>query len=233
MIRKTGSSGAMALPCTQLMLARQARIEVRAGAGGNGCLSFRREAHVPKGGPDGGDGGRGGDVVLRCDDSLRDLQSFKRRAHYRAERGGPRPGRAAPRRRRRADDRARAAGHAGHALGRHPLRPRRARASEVTVAARRAGRARQQAASPAPTRQAPRLAERGLPGEEGSIELHLKLLADVGLVGLPNAGKSSLLARLTRARAEGRRLPVHDARAGARHARRRRPPARARRHPRA
>ena len=61
---------------------------MRAGAGGNGCLSFRREAHVPKGGPDGGDGGRGGDVVLRCDDSLRDLQTFRRQAHFRAERGG-------------------------------------------------------------------------------------------------------------------------------------------------
>ena len=70
------------------MLHDRARIEVRAGAGGNGCLSFRREAHVPKGGPDGGDGGRGGDVLLRCDDNLRDLQSFRRRAHFRAERGG-------------------------------------------------------------------------------------------------------------------------------------------------
>ena len=66
------------------MLHDRARIEVRAGAGGNGCLSFRREAHVPKGGPDGGDGGRGGDVLLRCDDNLRDLQSFRRRAHFRA-----------------------------------------------------------------------------------------------------------------------------------------------------
>src|SRR4029079_8369732 len=84
-IRNTGFS-AMVLPLPR-MLADRARIEVRAGGGGNGCLSFRREAHVPKGGPDGGDGGRGGDVVLRCDDSLRDLQSFKRRAHYRADRG--------------------------------------------------------------------------------------------------------------------------------------------------
>src|ERR687889_710981 len=70
------------------MLADRARIEIRAGAGGDGSLSFRRVAHVPKGGPDGGDGGRGGDVVLRCDDNLRDLQGFRRRAHFRAERGG-------------------------------------------------------------------------------------------------------------------------------------------------
>ena len=70
------------------MLADRARIEVRAGRGGDGSVSFRREAHVPKGGPDGGDGGRGGDVTLRCDDSLRDLQSFRRRGHYRAQRGG-------------------------------------------------------------------------------------------------------------------------------------------------
>ena len=69
------------------MLYDRARIFVQGGGGGNGCLSFRREAHVPRGGPDGGDGGRGGDVVLLCDDSLRDLQSFKRRAHYKAQRG--------------------------------------------------------------------------------------------------------------------------------------------------
>jgi GTPase involved in cell partitioning and DNA repair len=66
------------------MLYDKARIFVQAGAGGNGCMSFRREAHVPKGGPDGGDGGYGGSVVLLCDDSYRDLQSFKRRAHYKA-----------------------------------------------------------------------------------------------------------------------------------------------------
>src|SRR4051794_11631102 len=87
-ITNTGAVSDMGLPLPTLMLADRARIEVRAGAGGNGALSFRREAHVPKGGPDGGDGGRGGDVVLRCDDSLRDLQAFKRTAHYRAGRGG-------------------------------------------------------------------------------------------------------------------------------------------------
>src|ERR1700678_4738662 len=71
------------------MLYDRARIEIRAGGGGDGCLSFRREAHVPRGGPDGGDGGRGGDVVIVCDDSLRDLQRYKRRAHFHAGRGGP------------------------------------------------------------------------------------------------------------------------------------------------
>jgi GTPase len=179
------------------MLADRARIEVRAGRGGDGVVSFRREAHVPKGGPDGGDGGRGGDVVLRVDDSLRDLQSFRRRAHYRAGRGGHGQG-------------ALRHGADGEALAvlvppgtqverwdgtRYDLvRP----GQEITIArGGPGGRGNKHFATA--VRQAPRLAEKGLPGEEGLAELHLKLLADVGLVGLPNAGKSSLLARLTRA----------------------------------
>jgi GTPase len=175
----------------------RARIEVRAGAGGNGCLSFRREAHVPKGGPDGGDGGRGGDVVLRCDDNLRDLQSFRRRAHFRADRGGHGQG-------------AQRHGADGEPLivpvppgtqvtrwdGTHYdlVRP----GQEVTIARGGAG-GRGNTRFKSAVRQAPRLAERGLPGDEGVVQLHLKLLADVGLVGLPNAGKSSLLSRMTRA----------------------------------
>src|SRR3954470_1695340 len=179
------------------MFTDRAHLEVRAGAGGNGSLSFRREAHVPKGGPDGGDGGRGGDVILRCDDSMRDLQSFRRRAHFPAERGGHGLGKQMH-------------GADGDAMivkvppgtqverwdgTRYDLvRP----GQQVTIARGGAG-GRGNTRFKGPTRQAPRLAEKGLDGEEGPVELHLKLLADVGLVGLPNAGKSSLLSRLTRA----------------------------------
>ena len=179
------------------MLTDRAHLEVRAGAGGNGALSFRREAHVPKGGPDGGDGGRGGDVILRCDDSLRDLQAFRRRVHFRADRGGHGQG-------------SQRHGADGEDLivkvppGTQVLRWDGTQydlvrpGQEVTVALGGAG-GRGNTRFKSPTRQTPRLAERGLPGEEGRVDLHLKLLADVGLVGLPNAGKSSLLARLTRA----------------------------------
>ena len=180
------------------MLTDRARIEVRAGAGGDGALSFRREAHVPKGGPDGGDGGRGGDVVLRCDDSLRDLQAFRRRAHFRAQRGGHGQGG-----QRHGADGATlvVAVPPGTQAERWDgtrfdlVRP----GQEVTVARGGAG-GRGNTRFKSSVRQAPRLAEHGLPGDEGVVELRLKLLADVGLVGLPNAGKSSLLARLTRAR---------------------------------
>lgn len=183
------------------MLHDRARIEVKAGAGGEGSAGFRREAHVPRGGPDGGDGGRGGDVVLVCDDSLRDLQSFRRTAHYRAGRGG------------------RGEGSLRHGADGETLIVRvppgtqvegvegdvEGRRWDLLAAGQRAlvakggsgGRGNKRFATP--TRQAPRFAERGLIGEEGWLQLQLKLLADVGLVGLPNAGKSSLLARLTRA----------------------------------
>ena len=179
------------------MLADRARIEVQAGAGGNGSLSFRREAHVPKGGPDGGDGGRGGDVVIVCDDSLRDLQRFKRSAHHRAARGGH------------------GEGSQRHGADGEPIVIRVPPGTEVTrwdgtrydlvrpgqrvVIARGGSGGRGNRRFASSVRQAPRLAERGLEGEEGIVELQLKLLADVGLVGLPNAGKSSLLTRMTRA----------------------------------
>jgi GTP-binding protein len=179
------------------MFTDRAVLEVRAGAGGNGALSFRREAHVPKGGPDGGDGGRGGDVVLRVDDSLRDLQAFRRRVHFRASRGGHGQGS----QRHGADGETLVVGvPPGTQVERWDgtrfdlVRP----GQEVTVAHGGSG-GRGNTRFKSSVRQTPRLAEKGLPGEEGRVELHLKLLADVGLVGLPNAGKSSLLARMTRA----------------------------------
>src|SRR4051794_23380503 len=182
------------------MLADKARIEVRAGAGGNGSTSFRREAHVPKGGPDGGDGGRGGDVVLRCDDNLRDLQFFKRSQHFRAPRGGHEEGAL----RHGADGQPMVI---GVPPGTQVERWDGARfdllvpGQEVRLARGGAG-GRGNKRFAGPTRQAPRLSERGLPGQEGSVELRLKMLADVGLVGLPNAGKSSLITRLTRAQSK-------------------------------
>ncbi len=188
------------------MLDDRARIFVQAGAGGNGSASFRREAHVPRGGPDGGDGGRGGDVVFACEASLRDLRSFRRRTQLRAGRGGHGEG-------------ALRHGAAGETLI-VPVPPgtqisavegddggdlagRRWELLEPGAAVRVArggggGRGNKRFATS--TRQTPRFFERGLPGERGWLELRLRLLADVGLVGLPNAGKSSLLTRLTRAR---------------------------------
>jgi GTPase len=175
----------------------KAKIWVEGGAGGNGSVSFRREAHVPRGGPDGGDGGHGGDVVLVCDASKRDLGALKGSKHFRAKRG------------------AHGEGSNKHgARGEELVIPVPAGTQAVTVDGSaidlvefgqravvahggRGGHGNKRFANS--IRQAPRFAEKGTKGEADWIELQLKLLADVGLVGLPNAGKSSLLARLTRA----------------------------------
>jgi GTPase len=179
------------------MLFDRAKIFVEGGRGGNGVVSFRREAHVPRGGPDGGDGGRGGEVALVCDAQRRDLSSLGRSRHFRAGRGEHGKGK-------------RQHGERGRDLE-IPVPPgtlvRSLDGSEAelledgqrVVVARGGSGGHGNKRFATSTRQAPRFAEQGLEGEAGEIELRLKLLADVGLVGLPNAGKSSLLARLTRA----------------------------------
>jgi len=186
------------------MLHDRARIFVQAGAGGDGCASFRREAHVPRGGPDGGDGGRGGQVALICDDSLRDLQEFRRKRNYSAGRGGHGEGAL----RHGADGEellirvppgTQIAGPEGEDGDLGGRRWELLASGQRATVARGGSGGKGNKRFATPTRQAPRFAERGLPGEYGWLELQLKLLADVGLVGLPNAGKSSLLARLTRA----------------------------------
>src|SRR4051812_17508490 len=178
------------------MLYDRAKIYVEGGGGGNGCVSFRREAHVPRGGPDGGDGGRGGDVVLVCDPSRRDLASLHRARHFRAGRGGHGRGKQQHGARGRDTEIAVPPGTQVDALeGRYDLMEPGQRA--VVASGGLGGHGNKRFASS--TRQTPRFAERGLEGESGWIELRLKLLADVGLVGQPNAGKSSLLRRLTRA----------------------------------
>src|SRR5438477_6242676 len=181
------------------MFSDRARIHVQAGRGGDGALSFRREKYVPKGGPDGGDGGRGGDVVLVANSDLRDLSRFRRERWFKGGRGG----------------------HGGGS-GKHGADGERIElpvpvgtqvfdadgnlivdlahpgAQAVLGRGGQGGRGNRRFATP--TRQTPRFAEVGSPGDEADFELRLKLLADAALVGLPNAGKSSLLARISNAK---------------------------------
>ncbi|HVM68980.1 MAG TPA: GTPase ObgE [Gaiellaceae bacterium] len=177
----------------------RASIRVVSGRGGDGGLSFRREKHVPKGGPDGGDGGRGGDVVLVADPALRDLSAFRSKTVFKAGRGEP--GRGA--RKHGADG---ATVELGVPVGTQAygaegdLLADLARAGARTVLVRGGAGGRGNARFATPTRQTPRFAEVGDPAEEREVELRLKLLADAALAGLPNAGKSSLLRRLSNAK---------------------------------
>jgi GTP-binding protein len=191
------------------MFADQARILVVAGAGGDGSASFRREAHVPRGGPDGGDGGKGGDVVLEAEAGMTTLAELRRRRHARASAGG----RGARRRshgRNGADVVLRVP---PGTVARIAERQGEARQSPVDlgellapgdrlVVARGGSGGRGNVHFASPTHRAPTHFEKGQPGEEHWIELELKLIADIGLVGAPNAGKSTLLAALTAARPE-------------------------------
>ena len=175
----------------------RARIYVEGGRGGDGCVSFRREAHVAKGGPDGGDGGRGGDVVLVGDPSRRDLGTLRTSRHYRAAAGGH--GQGSRKHGARGPDQVVLVppGTQIDGLGGERFDLTRDGQRAAVAHGGSGGHGNKRFATS--TRQAPRFAERGLDGGSGWIELRMKLLADVGLIGLPNAGKSSLLGRMTRA----------------------------------
>jgi GTP-binding protein len=174
-----------------------AKIWVEAGVGGDGSISFRREAHVPRGGPDGGDGGHGGDVVLVCDPSRRDLGALRGSKHFRAKRGGH--GEGSNRAGGRGEDRIIPVPPGTQAVTVDGADVDLVEPGQRAVVAQggRGGHGNKRFTTS--VRQAPRFAENGTKGEADWIELRLKLLADVGLVGLPNAGKSSLLGALTRA----------------------------------
>ena len=184
------------------MFADRARILVAGGGGGDGASSFRREAHVPRGGPDGGDGGRGGSVIVVVEPGMTTLGDFKRKVHFRASPGGRGTGRKAHG--KNAPD-VTIRVPPGTVVRSHPdgewvgeLLDADARL--VVARGGRGGRGNVHFATP--THRAPTHAEKGTPGEERWIELELKLIADIGLVGAPNAGKSTLLAAITEARPE-------------------------------
>ncbi|MBU1698853.1 MAG: GTPase ObgE [Candidatus Eisenbacteria bacterium] len=182
------------------MFVDETYIRVRAGDGGHGCVSFRREKYIPKGGPDGGDGGHGGDVVLIADPNQRTLASFRHTPSFRGQRGMSGQG----------NQKTGASGW--DVIIRVPLgtivtdiekNELLADLSEpggrvIVCHGGRGGKGNVHFKSS--TQQTPRKATMGTPGEERSLLLTLKLLADVGLVGLPNAGKSTLLSRLSEAR---------------------------------
>lgn len=169
-----------------------------AGRGGDGGLSFRREKHVPRGGPDGGDGGRGGDVILVANADLRDLSAFRQKTRFKAGRGESGRG-------------SRKHGADGETIvlevpvGTQATTPEGDLSDLKTpgarvVLARGGNGGRGNARLATPTRQTPRFAEVGDPPGQAEVELHLKLLADAALAGLPNAGKSSLLRRISNAK---------------------------------
>jgi GTP-binding protein len=182
------------------MFVDEAKIRVKAGDGGNGCVSFRREKYIPKGGPDGGDGGKGGDVYFVTDENLDTLMDFAGKHNWHAEDGKPGS----------SNNKTGASGE--DLLIRVPpgtlvydteldllLKDLDEPGLKVCVClGGRGGKGNKQFATS--TYQAPRYAEPGKPGQERNLRLELKLIADVGLVGMPNAGKSTLISRCSKAR---------------------------------
>jgi GTP-binding protein len=182
------------------MFLDRVKIWIRAGDGGDGAATFRREAHVPRGGPDGGDGGRGGSIELRVDPGLTTLLDFRYKHHFKAEPGGK--GLGAKRHGKSGDDLVLAVppgtGVLDDATGELLADLVATGQSAIVARGGRGGLGNVHFATA--THRTPRHAQKGEPGEERWLRLELRLIADVGLVGLPNAGKSTLLAALTAAR---------------------------------
>jgi GTPase len=177
----------------------EATIIVRSGAGGNGSSSFHHEPYKPKGGPDGGDGGDGGSVILRADPSLSSLLEIRKRPHVRAGRGGHGAGKR--RHGARGEDRIVPVPPGTAVFDEEGLMLADLVSPGEEVELARGGRGgRGNARFTSSTHRAPSHAEKGLPGEERRLHLELRLLADVGLVGWPNAGKSTLISRMSSAR---------------------------------
>jgi GTPase len=182
------------------MFVDEAKIRVKAGDGGNGCMAFRREKFVPRGGPSGGDGGRGGDIIMESSERHNTLVHFRFNPEYKAERG--RHGEGSNKTGREGESIVlkvpvgtmvydELTGEVVHDFS-HP--------DERVVVARAGRGGRGNARFATSVHQAPREHEEGFPGEERALRLELKLLADVGLVGYPNAGKSTLISRISAAR---------------------------------
>lgn len=182
------------------MFVDEVEIEIGAGDGGRGCVSFRREKYIPRGGPDGGDGGQGGDVLLEADPGLHTLLDYRYQRHYRAGRGVH--GRGSNQ----------TGASASHLILRVPVgtmvfdAATRSCLGDLTtrgdrlLVARGGQGGRGNARFASSTHQVPRHAEPGRPGEQRRLRLELKLLADVGILGFPNAGKSTLISKLSAAR---------------------------------
>jgi GTPase len=182
------------------MFIDEAKIYVKAGDGGNGAIAFRREAHVPRGGPNGGNGGRGADVYLEADGQINTLISFKHKVHFKAANGNHGAGK----------NQTGASGEdliikvpvgtVAYEVESGLLLADLTESGERVLVARAGRGGRGNFTFRTPTIQAPRIAENGEPGEERWLRMELKLLADVGIAGVPNAGKSTLLSRISAAR---------------------------------
>jgi GTP-binding protein len=182
------------------MFIDRTKIRVNAGRGGNGCISFRREKHVPKGGPNGGDGGKGGDVIAQVDEHLNTLLRQYYTQHYKA--GNGQHGKGSYKHGKNGSDAIvpLPAGTIIRDADTGKLIADLTSTEQSVILARGGIGGRGNTRFKSSTNQAPRVAEKGEPGEERTLELELRLIADIGLIGYPNAGKSSILARVSAAK---------------------------------